>query len=118
MKLIIGGIYQGKLTYAVKTYGLLPSDLFDLEKDDPKPGYACYYHLEAYVKRCIAQNKEPDCTGLKDAIVIGREVGSGVVPMEPQDRAYRISYGKLLRKLAEEADTVTRILCGLPEELK
>lgn len=118
MKLIIGGICQGKLTYAEETYKLLPSDLLDLAEEDPKAGYACYYHLEAYVKRCVSAGITPDVSTMKDAIVIGREVGSGVVPIEPADRAYRIVYGKLLRTLAGEAESVTRILCGLPEELK
>ena len=51
-------------------------------------------------------------------VVISREIGSGVVPMDPRERAWRELHGQVLRFLAERAKGVTRIFCGLPEVLK
>lgn len=54
MELVIGGAFQGKLAYALETYGLTESDVCDLAVCDPAPGYRCYRHLEALSRR------EPD----------------------------------------------------------
>lgn len=116
MKLIIGGAYQGKLTWAVETFRLAPEDLWDLAQGDPVPGKKCYYHLEALTRRC--KDWERYLPLFADAVVIGREIGSGVVPLDPVDRAWRERHGTALRCLAREADQVTRIFCGLPEVLK
>ena len=56
MDLIIGGAFQGKLAYALETYGLTESDVCDLAERDPAPGYRCYRHLEALSRR------EPDAS--------------------------------------------------------
>lgn len=42
MKLIIGGAYQGKLTWAVEQFGLTPDMLCDLARGF-QPGKRCYY---------------------------------------------------------------------------
>ena len=49
MKLIIGGAYQGKLTWAVEQFGLAPDTLCDLAQGF-QPGKRCYYHLEAFTR--------------------------------------------------------------------
>ncbi|MBQ1280822.1 MAG: bifunctional adenosylcobinamide kinase/adenosylcobinamide-phosphate guanylyltransferase [Oscillospiraceae bacterium] len=116
MELIIGGAYQGKLSWAVAHYGLREDEICDLAADMPIPGKRCYCHLEALTKR------DPDCASylplFRDAIVIAREIGSGVVPLDADARAWRERHGSLLRRLAADADRVTRIFCGLPEVLK
>ena len=50
--------------------------------------------------------------------VISREIGSGVVPLDAGERAWRERHGRLLRQLAEQAGHVYRIFCGLTEVLK
>ena len=42
MKLILGGAYQGKLTWAVEQFGLAPDTLCDLAQGF-QPGKRCYY---------------------------------------------------------------------------
>ena len=115
MKLIIGGAYQGKLTWAAETFGLAPDALCDLSGGFA-PGRRCYYHLEALTRRAPA----PVDPALfpEDAIVISREVGSGVVPMDAEERAWRERHGALLQQLARRSETVIRIFCGLPQQLK
>lgn len=51
-------------------------------------------------------------------VVIATEVGGGVVPVEPEARETREAAGRLSCLLAERADTVVRVFCGLPLVLK
>ena len=54
----------------------------------------------------------------ENAVVIARQVNGGIVPMDGEERAWRERYGLLLQKFARNAAHVTRIFCGLSEELK
>ncbi len=51
-------------------------------------------------------------------IVIATEVGGGVVPIDAGERAAREAAGRLSCLLAERAETVVRVCCGLPQILK
>ena len=114
MVLIIGGAYQGKLTWAVEQFGLTPDTLCDLAQGF-QPGKRCYYHLEAFTR--AEESAAPELFP-EDAVIISREVGSGVVPMDAETREWREAVGRMNAALAAQADTVTRIFCGLPLELK
>ena len=115
MELVIGGAYQGKLSWAVAQYGLRKEELCDLDENEPQAGKRCYYHLEAYTRRhsCDAIPE-----AFQDAVLIVREIGCGVVPMDAQERAWRERHGACVQALAARATHVTRIFCGLPERLK
>ena len=116
MVLIIGGAFQGKLDYALKAYGLTESEVCDLAEGDPLPGYRCYRHLEALSRR--EDEAERFLPLLENAVVIARQVNGGIVPMDGAERAWRERYGLLLQTLAKRADRVTRIFCGISEDLK
>ena len=65
----------------------------------------------------------PDLTALADAlaahpVVIATEVGGGVVPVDPAQRAAREAAGRLSCLLAARAETVVRVCCGIPQLLK
>lgn len=51
-------------------------------------------------------------------VVIATEVGGGVVPTDPAEREKRERAGRLACLLAERADSVIRVCCGLPQLLK
>ena len=51
-------------------------------------------------------------------VVIATEVGAGVVPADPKERAQREAAGRLCCLLAQKADTVIRVFCGIPTILK
>ena len=51
-------------------------------------------------------------------VVIATETGAGVVPADPEERRARENAGRLACLLAERADTVVRVVCGLPQLLK
>ena len=46
------------------------------------------------------------------------ELGAGIVPADPAERAYRERAGRLAVLLAKEADEVVRMVCGIPVVLK
>lgn len=52
------------------------------------------------------------------AVVIATEVGGGVVPTDPAQRWARERAGRLACLLAQRADTVVRVFCGIPTVLK
>ena len=54
----------------------------------------------------------------KKPVVIATEVGGGVIPADPAERANREAAGRRACLLAERADTVIRVCCGLPRALK
>ncbi|WP_417341205.1 bifunctional adenosylcobinamide kinase/adenosylcobinamide-phosphate guanylyltransferase, partial [Evtepia gabavorous] len=45
-------------------------------------------------------------------------VGGGVVPVDPVQRQNREAAGRLACLLAQRADRVIRVFCGLPQALK
>ena len=124
MNLVFGGAYQGKLSWAVKAYGLKQEDLFDCGDGLPSVPAACLYHLEEFSLRCLRAGKNPveeleNCRDLwENGVLVCRDIGSGVVPIDPLERAWREENGKMLRYLASQADRVSRIFCGLEERLK
>lgn len=65
----------------------------------------------------------PDLESLADRLaqkelVIATEVGGGIVPADPAEREAREAAGRLARLLAERADTVVRVFCGIPTVIK
>lgn len=51
-------------------------------------------------------------------VVMAVEVGGGVVPIDPAERAAREAAGRLACLLAQRAETVVRVFCGIPTVLK
>ena len=118
MDLIIGGAFQGKLEYARRTYGLRKSDVCECSIDkEPDLSKRCIYHFERYVLWCMRNDKEPQLE-LGDRIIIMNDIFCGVVPAEPEARAWREKSGRVMSALAKNADSVTRLFCGIPKRLK
>ena len=51
-------------------------------------------------------------------VVIATEVGGGVVPIDPAQRRARERAGRLACLLAQRAERVVRVVCGIPTVLK
>lgn len=116
MQLVLGGAYQGKLTWAMKEYHIAQDEVLDLASHDPAPGYRCYTHLEALTRRDLNPRQWTEL--FASAVVISREIGGGIVPLDAAERAWRERHGAMLQTLAARAQRVTRVFCGLTEELK
>lgn len=50
--------------------------------------------------------------------VVCDEVGGGVVPVSAFERLWREEVGRLCCDMAQAAQTVVRVVCGLPQVLK
>ena len=112
MILIIGGAGQGKLDYVLQKTGYGPAQVARTpEEARTRPVFA---GLEDWPELDEAALLEAN----PDVILICDEVGCGVVPVEPAQRARREAVGRLRCRLAERAERVERIFCGLPMVLK
>lgn len=107
MIFITGPLYSGKKEYARRLLGCSREELSARAVWD--------------VQELAA--KSDDLTILADElaryeVVIATEVGGGVVPIDPAQRAAREGAGRLSVLLAQRAQRVVRVFCGLPMELK
>mgnify|MGYP004618429129 FL=1 len=125
MELIIGGAYQGKTEFAKERFGLSDDDICVCDKDgsidfDKK----CISHIERYSYWCIEHGIEPaehffeHAKNLEHGVVISDDISCGVVPIDKTERAWREANGRLLIKLAENSEHVTRVFCKIPVVLK
>ncbi len=113
MILVVGSAGSGKLEY-VMSLGYMKDDLSeDIAADKP---------VLIALEQAVARDPE-GCMAQLDAIaarqvVVCNEVGSGVIPAEPAERAAREQTGRLCILLARRADKVVRMVCGIPTVLK
>ena len=84
--------------------------------DDPN-GYADQKTPEELAAGAENLEKLADELSAYD-IVLATEVGGGVVPMAPAERAGREAAGRLACLLAARADCVVQMFCGIPTVLK
>lgn len=111
---IVGGTSSGKTSYAAKHYpeAVLVDDYqFEVRKqleNDLNP--------EIEVKKMI-DVLETD-NNYDTIVVISRELGYGLVPINMYDRAYRDVNGRVNCILAERADVVIRMISGCPQIIK
>ena len=126
MELVFGGAYQGRLEYAKTEYNLSDDDIFFCSEDKAeidlsKPAVYC---IEKFLLACIRAGLDPAekfadiYDALADKIVICTDISQGIVPIDRQLRAWREETGRAMVKMAEDAQSVTRIFAGLPLVLK
>lgn len=128
MKLIIGGSFQGKLDFAVRTFGLKAEEITDgavCSVSDAAHAKALY-NLHLLTRRCLFEFEDAGLDALRSVllshdgpeIIISDEIGCGIVPLALEDRVWREQTGRLLSDLAGQAEHVSRIICGLEQRLK
>jgi len=120
MKLYIGGAGNGQKELAEREYGLTAVPC------DPAAALTApiidAFHLTV---RTVLENggdarefarelleKNPD------AVIISDEIGLGIVPLDAFERRWREDTGRALCILAEGAERVTRVYCGIPQVIK
>ena len=99
MILITGPLYSGKRTVAQTLPGRCIANVQDLA--------AGADNLENLADELSAYD-----------IVLATEVGGGVVPMDPHERAGREAAGRLACLRAARAACVVQMFCGIPTVLK
>ncbi len=132
MKLVIGGYSQGKLDYVLDGNRLTDFCIVDGEfpnaeqlqesKDNGKTVIVNHFH--EWMRASIMQGKNAEQEILEfisndpGCIVISDEIGNGIVPIDSFEREYRERTGRILVKLAEQADEVVRVICGIGRRIK
>jgi len=132
MKLVIGGYSQGKLNYVLGKNMLTDFCVVDGElpnaeqlqdaKDNGKTVIVNHFH--EWMKASIRQGKDAEqeildfVDNVPDSIVISDEIGNGIVPLDSFEREYRERTGRILVKLAGQADEVVRVICGIGQKIK
>ncbi len=107
MIFVTGPLFSGKRNYVCQTLGLSREELAQRAVWDVQDLAADTSDLEELAEKLSA------CE-----IVIASEIGGGVVPIDPEERAAREAAGRLACLLAVQAETVVRVVCGLPQVLK
>ena len=125
MDFIIGGAYQGKLNCARNTFAVRDSEIFTCtEENGIEFGAHCIYKIEEFTLWCVRNGR--DATEIfrenrekwENSVLICVDIFCGVVPLGADMRAWRDMTGRLCAYLSSEADSVTRMFCGLEQRLK
>ena len=126
MILIFGGVYQGKLAYALERFNLTESDVqkCDTGDADTPKNKKIIYEIDKWILALI--KKELDVEAAiqhlinynKDAIIICNDISCGVVPLDSVFRKWRDETGRSLAFLSRKSDEVIRLFCGLPTRIK
>ena len=132
MKLVVGGCSQGKLDYvldesAVQDFYIADSELPNAEQlqwAEDKGKTVIVNHFHEWMRASIRQGKNAEqeilefISNASGCIVISDEIGNGIVPIDSFEREYRERTGRILVKLAEQADEVVRVICGIGQRIK
>lgn len=125
MILITGGAYQGKTEFAVKNFGISESEIADgADNIETLLSAKCISHFDNFVFEAVQNGSDPLAGTARilaenpDVIILMTETGSGIIPIEKAERIKREAAGKAGCLLAEKADTVIRLTCGIPQILK
>lgn len=107
MILVVGGIASGKRSY-VRSLGYRDAELSE-QLDSEAP---VLLHLEGLLRE--GPLDEAGWARVREKqVVCCLEVGLGVVPIDPAERAWRERVGRTCAELAAEAERVVRMVCGI-----
>ena len=126
MILITGGAWQGKTAYAVSHYCLEDKDIADGAVCSPVDVLTApaVSHFHLLIRRMMENDEDPDAYSQRlmrenpDLIVITDEIGCGIVPMDPFERAWREKTGRICISLAAFSRKVIRMNCGIAAVIK
>ncbi len=114
MILVIGGLSSGKRAYVKNQYGYSENDMADAVIDE-RP---VIYNLQDLVSSRLGETDTLLPSLLSKKIVICNETGSGIVPIDRNERMVREATGRVCVALAEKAEKVIRLYCGIPTTIK
>lgn len=135
MELVIGGCFQGKSDYARKKWEdrhipITENNMIDgsclaaagkidreLKIVDRLHLFARAYEEEDREEEIYSVLEELLLT-VPDIVLICDEVGLGIVPADRRERRYREAVGRMLCFLAGRANSVERVIAGIPLRIK
>ncbi|MCC8151160.1 MAG: bifunctional adenosylcobinamide kinase/adenosylcobinamide-phosphate guanylyltransferase [Lachnospiraceae bacterium] len=116
MILITGGAWQGKKAFA--------DELARQEIADGKSGAQVVADIHETIAETMREGKNPYVLVAElteknpDLIITVNELGCGIVPIDAFDREWRETTGRISCLLAEKAERVYRVTCGIATEIK
>lgn len=125
MVLVTGGAFQGKREIAGKLAGNLSGSVEGKDADLTMLCQASVIlHLEDWIEGELRSGRDP-YLGVerliaenKKAVITLTELGCGIVPVDAFDRNFREITGRIGCRLAEHAEAVYRVICGVPSRIK
>lgn len=132
MRLVIGGYAQGKLNYVLRRYqgdhymvtdAAIPSE-GQLQEAAAENKKIIINHFHNWVRERISKggNPEQEIASLlendPEIIIISDQIGNGIVPVDVFEREYRERTGRILVNLADRAEEVVRVICGIGQKIK
>ena len=120
--MIIGGMAQGKHAFATQfTHARCIDGLAAQIRDAVRAGRDPLAEANASVRDFVTTRESAssdDRAETQDLVLIYPEVGSGVVPLDPEERAWREAVGRVGCRIAAEADEVYRVVAGIAQRIK
>lgn len=130
MKMIIGGAYQGQIEWAQEQYKDI--NWIDGETCEFSEVFTCQgiLNFHAYIKRIlweerdiVFESKLHSFTARlleknPDIIIVGDEIGYGLVPIDAFERQYREQTGRICTELASYSELVVRVVLGIGTRIK
>lgn len=122
--IIIGGAFQGKTRYAkqnnpeVELMGGADCPLDEIES------CMAINEFHSFTRRWLLEGRTKEALltilGKNEnlQLLISDEIGYGLVPIDDFEREYREFHGRVMTELAEKADCVERVVCGIPQRIK
>ena len=126
MILVFGGVYQGKLAYALERFNLTESDVYECSSDNfntPK-NKRIIYEIDKWILALVKNDIDVEkamrqfIDGNQDTIVICNDISCGVVPSDAVLRKWREEKGRSMAMLSRKSDEVVRLFCGIPAKIK
>ncbi len=122
MIMITGGAFQGKRDFVKRRFGFADTDIADggsCELQELSEA-RCIAHYELAVKRMLAENTDPleFTEKLNCSVIIMNEIGCGIIPLDRGEREWREMTGRAGCILADKAEKVYRICCGIAMLIK
>ncbi|MBM7560846.1 bifunctional adenosylcobinamide kinase/adenosylcobinamide-phosphate guanylyltransferase [Fusibacter tunisiensis] len=114
---VFGGLYQGQEEYMETLYKPYPR--LETVRSLKVGERGLIFPAEVLAKdlpldklgEILASNKG-------DLVIVGRDIGAGVVPIDPEERAYRDHVGRCYQLISSVSDRVVRVSMGISEVLK
>lgn len=109
MIFIIGGAYQGKTEYVSRHFGeeyRVVNQYHQIIRNQLMQGLSPLEEAEM-----LLQNEDK-------LVIISDEVGYGLVPVDAFEREYRELCGRVSCYLADKAEQVIRVVCGVGMQIK
>ncbi len=116
---------MGKRNYAERLYGEFSRDeICDCDSGIDFFGKKLLLNLHLGIRNLMLNGINAheffadNISSLRDCVIIGDEISSGVIPIEKFERDWRDETGKIYQFLSSEADIVDRVWAGLAIRLK